>query len=202
MKQFHPFIKIPKGQIAHSELLPWLLPLVPPVFRDFCVFVIAESEKILVCGSGVATPRGVYTASHLFWFPFEKVFVTFYIDKHNYITIPIEDDIIINRESDVALLSFIADDGRILPLPSKPKKGFDIKSAKVFAYGSPVGVYGCVWEPEHFIMTPSYIITRGVIIPGISGGGILINQGEEWYLWAIHSFGYLDSKTLYSSRLW
>jgi len=202
MIPYYPVMEVAKDEMNVSELLPWILPIVPPLFRDFCVFVSVENEDTIYCGSGVVTPRGVYTASHLFWFPYQKVYVTFYIDKNNYATVPINGDIVLNREKDIALLRFFVNDGRILPIPSKPGRGFDFDKAKVFAYGAPSGVYGCVWRPKGSVMTPDYIITQGVLIPGISGGGILLNQGKEWYLWAIHSFGYLDSKTLYSSRLW
>jgi len=184
-----------------DDLLPWISSFFPSAMKNFCVFVMVEGQEKISAGAGTITDDGIFTAAHIFSFPFFRIFVTFYIDDCHYITIPANRIIHLDADLDVAVIDAdIKTKNRIVP--SLNKLSSLPETAEIWIFGCPQFIYGITWQPQNFILTDNHFITQGILIPGISGGGVFVRNGKKWHLWAINSYGYTDSKTLYSTRLW
>lgn len=195
---FRPRFVVRKTGRSISELLPWLFPHFHGELKRFVCFVAAENEELMVVGSGTITHSGVVTAAHLFHFPFTEATITFFVDDCHIVTIPIN-HITLDAEKDIAFCNVVVP-SHIVPC-SLPIAKMEVDAKKLLAFGCPQGVFGHSWRAKAISHNSDFIISRGVAIPGISGGGIYYKKNGKWFLLAVHSFAYLDSKTLYSRRL-
>lgn len=195
---FRPKFVVAKTQPGVSEVLPWLFPYFWGKLKRFVCFVAVENEKTMVMGSGTITHSGVVTAAHLFSFPFEEATITLFVNDCHVSTIPIR-GVTLDVERDLAFCEAVVPN-YIVPC-SLPNDKMKVDVQKLVAFGCPQGVFGQSWKPRAISHTQEFVISRGVAIPGISGGGIYYEKNGKWYLLAVHSFAYLDSKTLYSRRL-
>jgi hypothetical protein len=185
----------------NTNSLPFIAPIPKPL-RNFCAFVFVENDTEAHCGSGTITKDGVITVAHLFAFDWQRALVTFYVDDCHYITIPVVRISLLDPEDDLAILSVnLSPIKNNLPSVQKPTS-LEWNKARVIAFGCPQAVFGYTWKPTAWTLGYRHIISRGVLIPGISGGGLFVEHQGKWYLWGVHSFGYPDSKTLYSFKFW
>lgn len=197
MSMVRPSYKVNK---ADDELRAKSFPFVAPIpahLRRFVCFVIVENSKIAMLGSGTFTTEGIVTAGHLFSFDFEKITVVLHSDYHHITRVPAL-GVTIEHTQDIAYLLSVAIPKFMKPclLPSS-----GIATEKFIAFGCPQGIYGITWHPKVVGFEKGWIITQGLVIPGISGGGLYYRHKGRWYLAGVHSWGYLDNKTLYSSRI-
>lgn len=197
---FRPKYVFFKKNRLFFEFIPWIFPYFDEEIKRFVCSVIVENSERMVCGAGTITPVGIITAAHLFSFPFSDASATIFIDDCRIATIPIK-DVILNVESDLAFCQIITP--KYLNPCNLPPPNVENVGEIIVAFGCPQAVFGKSWRPRIINKDEKYIITQGVVIPGISGGGIYAKDTStgKYYLLAVNSFGYLDSKTLYSIRL-
>lgn len=195
---FKPCFVVRKEQESISNLLPWIFPHFNYELKRFVCFVAAENDKIIVLGSGTITTSGVITAAHIFSFAFQKATITLFVDDHHIATLPIN-GVSLDVYKDIALCN-VDFPSYSHPCPF-PVPKISMENKRLIAFGCPQGVFGQSWETKALGNNADFIVSRGVAIPGISGGGIYCKEKNEWLLLAVHSFAYLDSKTLYSRRL-
>ncbi|MBS7621535.1 trypsin-like peptidase domain-containing protein [Candidatus Bathyarchaeota archaeon] len=160
--------------------------------------IVAYNSKKMHIGAGTFVGNAFLTASHIFSFNFEQAVVVCYVSPHTVATIPVvsvsmypERDI---AKCQVSIPPFIKPAGLITETT-------EIPITKLYAFGCPQGLFGIYWKPAIVSQTAELLVSQGMAIPGVSGGGILAKLDKNWYLIAIHSFAILETGTLYSYRI-
>lgn len=173
---------------------PYKLPL-PKLFRSVAAFVEVASNNFSFLGSGVIIDGGIMTAAHLFSCDVEEIYVSYY-SREEIVKIK-ANKIHMFPQEDLALVEVE------LPNVKKPAivrfpKNLDYR--KVWSFGCPQGIFGVVWRPKNVIIQEKWIQSTGVVVPGISGGGLLVRYDGRWHVLGIHSYRIGDN-TLCSSRV-
>jgi hypothetical protein len=145
---------------------------------------------------------GILTAHHLFVHNTEIVdkWASFLLENNNWVTIDLGDVLLEDKPNDIIVVSH-----PVLSPYFKPVKIGWLSKDTIFvtdnlwAFGCPLGLLGKVWKPRFIGMSENKLYTKNFACPGVSGGGIFTNKGDEWYVWAIHSEFYSQSWTLVSS---
>jgi len=180
-----------------SAFVPYYLPI-PHELRRFAVCVVVETATAYYLGSGTVTEKGIITAKHLF--PELGVMdarIYLYSSMYTTTIVPVR-GVYFEVDRDIALLEasvpqFIR--------PCSIKQLSNINPRRLVAFGCPNACYGVSWRPCIVSYNDDFVVTQDVVIPGVSGGGIIYNYNDKWHVIAVHSFGYLREKTLYSVRV-
>lgn len=195
--------KFEKKKELSFSWLPYIAPDLPNDFKRFVVFIGVEGEDVLYAGTGtLIEPNLILTCHHLFEGieAIKEIFITFFINKQGqYATVRVEnyeatplDDIAFLR-ADLVAFDFLKPAPILSGRPINPQEIKTLTGA-----GCPAGILGKTWKPTLLGFSGKFFVTKGLLIPGISGGGIFIKRNNWWNVFGVHSFGYFDSKTLYS----
>ncbi len=190
-----------------DEAYHYIIPMpdtLPLPFRKFCCHIVVMGKNGFKTGSGILTHDGILTAFHLIGHrgKNKNIYASFLLENDEVVSVKTTGVICANPSRDVAILS--------APIPSSSyftpvKIGWENQNAifipdKLVAFGCPMGLLGKIWKPRLCLLSleDGRIYTKTFACPGVSGGGLLSNHNNEWYVWGIHSEYHTSNFTLIS----
>jgi hypothetical protein len=194
-----------RGRRSSVEIeYPILYPYgIPKEYRPFCCFIGAKTDTGTWMGSGTLVETkglvGILTAYHLIEHTKEEIQVAFYLKNGDWTQFSIPRHYVVVEEPKLDIAFIVAP---YLPNDFHPVEiGWDkrnILSLPLTAFGCPNGVFGHVWKPKLITIAGGIIYTKGMAVPGVSGGGIFSRIGNKFYVWGVHTAIHLSSYTLLS----
>jgi len=201
----HPFFEKEKRRKTGIDVeYPILYPYgIPKEYRRFCCFIGAKTEQGTWMGAGTLIETrgivGILTAYHLIEHCQEGINIAFFLQNGDWTEFTVPRGYVIVEEPNLDI-AFIK--APYLPLEFHPVQiGWErqvVLSLPLTAFGCPNGVFGHVWKPQLITIAGGIIYTKGMAIPGVSGGGIFSKIKNKFYLWGVHIAIHLSSYTLLS----
>lgn len=175
---------------------PHLLPL---PFRRFCCFIGVATPEGTWLGSGVLTELGIISAFHLFRYPrIEEAWATFILENGTLTSFNLYDVLAEEPSQDFIILLPPHLSGYFKPVKLGWYSHVPFNKKHIVGFGCPEGLLGTIWRPEYVASDNYMLYTKGFACGGVSGGGMFTLYNNEWYLWAINSVYFLQSRTLIS----
>jgi len=176
---------------------------IPKEYRPFCCFIGTKTKTGTWMGSGTLVETqgivGILTAYHLIEHAKEEINIAFYLKDGDWTMFSVPRNYVVVEEPklDIALIAapYLPDDCHPIEI------GWDksrIMGLPLTAFGCPNGAFGFVWKPKLITICGGIIYTKGIAIPGVSGGGIFSRHKNKFYLWGVHIAIHLASYTLLS----
>jgi hypothetical protein len=182
--------------MAYPIPIPHSLPL---PFRRFCCFVGVSNPEGVWMGSGVLTDIGIISALHLFQHPkIIEVWATFILENGTLTSFNLNKVLVTEPDQDFIILLPPHLSGYFKPVKIGWYSHVPFDREHIVAFGCPEGLLGTIWKPQYIASDEHLLYTKGFACGGISGGGIFTSYKDEWYLWAINSVYFPQSKTLVS----